>query len=115
VTLVLGVTLALSGLALLIVGKLSSDERLPRNRHVGVRTASTMATDEAWRAAQRAAGPSIFWAGAGSLAIGIVLATLDSNRGDALALAVVATVWILALVGVGAQRATRAAKAVDRP
>jgi uncharacterized membrane protein len=47
-----------------VVGVLSATGKLPNNPLVGVRTATTMSSDEAWKAAHRAAAWSLFVAAA---------------------------------------------------
>lgn len=84
-----------------IVGWLSTTGRLPRNRVVGIRTRATMASDDAWIAAHRAAGPSLF--------VGAALCAATS------VIAVPAwPLWLVAVVLVGAVQAQRAAGRLNK-
>ena len=49
----------LVGVALAVVGILGLSARLPRNRWAGVRTPGSLASDEAFTLANRAAGPGL--------------------------------------------------------
>ncbi|MGH3599278.1 MAG: SdpI family protein [Pseudonocardiaceae bacterium] len=71
----LAVVLLLAAAALLTVGLLGWQRRLPRNRFAGIRTAATLRSDAAFSAANRVAAPTVFAAGAvcaagGALALG---------------------------------------------
>lgn len=57
-TAIVSTLLLVAGAALVWLAWLGSQRRLPRNRWAGIRLPSTMASDEAWRAAHEAsAGP----------------------------------------------------------
>lgn len=71
----LGVVLFVAGGALLTVGLLGWQQRLPRNRFAGVRTPATLRSEAAFIAANRVAAPPVLAAGAvcaagGALAFG---------------------------------------------
>lgn len=55
-----------AGVVILVLGVLSQMGKLARNGIAGVRTPTTMRTDETWRASQRAAAPL-------TIAMGVVL------------------------------------------
>jgi SdpI/YfhL protein family len=52
-----GLLLCVAGISLGVVGVLSRQARLPRNMWVGLRTNTTMRTDQTWRVAHRAGAP----------------------------------------------------------
>ncbi|WP_181781450.1 SdpI family protein, partial [Pseudonocardia pini] len=62
--LVLAVLFLLAGLALVAVAVLGARSRLRRNRWLGVRTASTLASAASWVSANRVAAPPLGAAGA---------------------------------------------------
>lgn len=71
----LAVVLLIVASALLTVGLLGWQQRLPRNRFAGIRTAATLRSDAAFIAANRVAAPTMVAAGAvcaagGALALG---------------------------------------------
>ncbi|MBA2472207.1 MAG: hypothetical protein DLM61_17020 [Pseudonocardiales bacterium] len=71
----LAVVLLSAAAALLTVGLLGWQRRLPRNRFAGIRTAATLRSDAAFSAANRVAAPTVVAAGAvcaagGGLALG---------------------------------------------
>jgi uncharacterized membrane protein len=104
----LAVTEAASALALAWVGCTAQNGTLPRNRYVGFRTRSTMATDGAWQAAHRAGGGALIVAALPQLAAAVVFAfrspliAVPFVSGSAVAL-------MSAAVLVGTRRALRAA------
>lgn len=83
---------------------------LPRNRWIGVRSAETMRSDEAFRIANRIAGPGTLGAGL-ILALGGI-ATLAVPGGWALAFGLVALVAALAMIGLVSGIGVRAAATV---
>ena len=108
---VIGIALAVAGLALIVVARLTGGGRLGRNRLVGIRTRATLTSDAAWAAAHRAAAPALSWAGATAMGIGVVLATLRPSTGDTVALAIAGGVITLGLVAAGSAKGLRAARA----
>ncbi|MGB8961382.1 MAG: SdpI family protein, partial [Pseudonocardiaceae bacterium] len=59
VSMLLGVLLLVAGGALITVGLLGWQRRLPRNRFAGIRTPATLRTDAAFSAANRVAAPPV--------------------------------------------------------
>ncbi len=107
--LVVAVILFVAAAALGAVAVLSLREELPRNRWAGVRTPASLVSDEAFRAANKAAALPIL-AGGLFLALGAV-AVLSMNgllRPIAVLMCVVAT---LLAVGAGGALGSRAAAA----
>jgi len=109
----LGVLLLLAGVALLTVGLLGWQRRLPRNRFAGIRTPATLRSAAAFSTANRVAAPPVLAAGAvcalgGALAFG--------TAGPALPVIVaVVGVGALALLLAGGLLGHRAAAALPPP
>ncbi|MFC5181487.1 SdpI family protein [Actinomadura harenae] len=61
-----GIVLAVAGVAVLASGLAAASGRLRRNAFVGIRTRTSMSSDEAWDIVHRAGGP---WLTAGGLAL----------------------------------------------
>ncbi len=72
----------LLGLGLLIayVGGIAWRGMLPRNGRLGIRTPNTLASDAAWDAAHRAAGPWIIGAAFGAIVPGAVVLLRPSSQ-----------------------------------
>nr|WP_063792289.1 SdpI family protein [Nonomuraea pusilla] len=99
--------LAFAGLALVVPGWLGRAGRLPRNNFAGVRTPSTMRSDAAFRLANKVAGlPTM--AGGGVALAGAVTAWFVPTDEGVLAVVIVATAGMLALVVGGAAMGVRA-------
>lgn len=88
----LGVLLLVAGGALITVGLLGWQRRLPRNRFAGIRTPATLRTDAAFSAANRVAAPPVLAAGAVCAAGGVL--ALETGG--------LALVVIVGVAGVGA-------------
>ncbi|MBO2453965.1 SdpI family protein [Actinomadura barringtoniae] len=63
---VFGTIIVLAGVMIAVVGRRTGQGKLGRNRKAGIRTATTLASDEAWLTVHRAAEP---WTIAGGLAM----------------------------------------------
>ncbi|MEV5572750.1 SdpI family protein [Spirillospora sp. NPDC052269] len=74
-----GIVLAVAGLAVLVSGLAAASGRLRRNAFVGIRTRTSMSSDEAWAIVHDAGGPWITAAGLALLIGGVVTATAGSN------------------------------------
>ncbi|AQZ66965.1 unnamed protein product [[Actinomadura] parvosata subsp. kistnae] len=104
----LPIVLALAALILIVLGWLGRAERLPRNGLAGVRTPSTMRSDAAWRAANKAAGIPIMAAGVVALA-GAAATWLMPPGEDVTTVVYVVIGCLLVLVVVGGVMGVRAA------
>ena len=100
------VILILAGLALIVVAVASWQERLPRNILAGVRTPTTMRSDQAFKVANKVAAP-LTAAGGVVLALGGVLAALlgKSSAGPVL---IACALACAGLCGGGAIKGVRA-------
>ena len=67
-----GLLLCVAGIALVVVGVLSKQARLPRNMWTGLRTNTIMLTDQTWRAAHIAGAPWLLAAGGVAFALAAV-------------------------------------------
>ncbi|TQM82782.1 SdpI/YhfL family protein [Saccharothrix saharensis] len=105
----LALVLGLGGLVVALVGYLGRTERLPRNRFVGLRTPATMRSEEAFRVANRAAGPPTIIGGAVGVA-GAVVAWFAPNDGTLLAAVLVTSIGMVPPMVVGVLRGIGAAK-----
>lgn len=71
-----GIVLALGGLLMIWLARRSHSGRIPPNQLVGVRTALTLSSAEAWYPAQRASARSTAIGGAGAIISGILVTTV---------------------------------------
>lgn len=112
--LLIGSLLVLIGAALLVVAVLGARGRLRRNRWVGVRTAATMRSEQAFTGANRVAAAPLGAAGAVAAAGGAVLL---AGAGGALGWVVLAVsvVGTVGLAGTGAAAGDRAAATAGSP
>jgi hypothetical protein len=108
--LVFGLVELLVGVGALTVAALGARSRLRRNRFIGVRTATTLRTDETFALANRAA--AVPFAAAGAVALlggGALLAGADGAVGwIVLVIGVLGTVVLLGLGGLVGERAAAA-------
>lgn len=108
--LVPALVLVAAALAVGVAGVLARFHRLPRNRVLGVRTAWTMSSVDAFRRANRAASPAFVAAGVVGVVAGLV--TLGSpTTATALTVLVVGALGLVALVGVAGVVGMRFAEA----
>jgi hypothetical protein len=98
------------GAALLWVGHLAQHGRLRRNRLVGVRTRTTMASEEAWIAAHRASAWSMTASGAVLLAAGTFVLVLRPSETVTGMIIGAGALGMLAFVVMGGVQGQRAAK-----
>lgn len=98
------VVVVVAGALVALTGLLGLLGRLPRNRLVGVRTAATLRSDDAFVAGNRAAGPPIIVGGLVALAGGVAVLL-----GVGKPVVVVGVLVMVVLALVGASRANRAA------
>ena len=105
--------LLIAAVALLTVGILGWQRRLPRNRFAGIRTPATLRSDDAFSAANRVAAPTVVAAGAVCAAGGALALSAD---GAALAVIVaVAGTGAVGLLLAGGLLGHRVASAVPPP
>ena len=93
------------------MGWMGSRKTLPRNAIFGIRTSSTTTSDDAWKAAHRAAAPYSYGSATVFLAGGIasaVLGTTENERGVLLIAGVALGMIVLAF---GVRKANQAADA----
>ncbi|NRQ36411.1 hypothetical protein HII36_31930 [Nonomuraea sp. NN258] len=100
-----------TGLAAAVVGFLGLAERLPRNNLAGVRTRTTMRSDAAFRAANKAAGVPTLATGGVAVAGAVAVWLLPTEDG-ALAAVLVSVAGMLALTILGGVMGLRAAQAL---
>lgn len=101
------IVVIVAGLLVGAAGILGRLGRLPRNRLVGVRTASTMRSDEAFVAGNRAAGPATALGGLAAVAGGVLALFLPNP--DAFLLA-----GVLAMVALAVYGGVRGVRAANR-
>ena len=99
--------LVAAGFFLIWLGRRASQGVLSRNWVVGIRTRNTLASDENWEAAHRAAGGTIAAAGLGPLMVGPILLLRPSNAVGAI-LILAAIAWMLGGVVIGGLKSRRA-------
>lgn len=109
-TLLCGVLL-FGGILLLVVAHRSAQERLGRNRFVGVRTSATMRSDDAFRVGNRAAASATRLGGMISVVSGIFVLLVPAGGPLGVGVAVVGTAVMLGMVILGGVRGHRAAQA----
>lgn len=80
-----------------------------RNRLMGLRLPSTLRSEEAWHAGQRAFAPFGLAAGLGCALLGAAL-LLRPSEGVAIVLSSLASIWLVTLPGIGAFMGDLAAK-----
>ena len=105
----MGLLLIAAGALLALVAYRSRRGTLTRNWIVGIRTPTTLASDEAWDAAHRAGARPLSIGAWGTVAAGILLLFRPSN-GIGLAVITAGLVWLLAWIFRAAYLGTRAAR-----
>ncbi|WP_454042166.1 SdpI family protein [Cellulosimicrobium sp. Marseille-Q8652] len=110
VDVVLLLVLAGAGILLVWCARATASGRIGRNQVAGIRTATTLASDDAWRTAHRAARPLSEAAGWVLVAAAPVLFLVD-GEGAELVATLVATTVTLGLTVAGAVVGTRAVRA----
>lgn len=107
---VVAAVLIVAGAVVWWIGHLSADDRLRRNRLAGIRTPTTLASDDAWYAAQRAGAG---WTKVGGIAsaLGGVAVAIFADDGPTLGVLVIviSVLTVSAVVG-GAVVGVRAAR-----
>ena len=104
----LGVLLIGAGVLVFEVGRRSRAGTLARNWYVGIRTRSTLASDENWDAAHRASGGLLMIGGVGPV-VGGAIVLLGPSNAVGLSVILAALGWLVGFVivaGIKGQRAT---------
>lgn len=112
--LVVGLTLAAGGAVIVWTARAGASGRLRRNELVGIRTAATLASDEAWAAAHRAGARRTEIGGWCAIATG-VSALLPLPVTALVVIALVGTCVLGGFTTAGAVADVRAAKAIAPP
>jgi len=110
--LLLGVAMIGAAIAIIVVNNGASNGRIGPNPGMGIRTAATRSSPEAWEAAHRAAMPIMQFAAVVSLATGVVVLFLRSSPTLFWGVLLVGVALLASLTVVGAILADRAAKRV---
>jgi len=113
VQVVIGVLVVLAGVALGVVGRLGWHGRLRRNRFVGIRTAATMANEDAFRLGNRVAAAPLLAAAVVAMVGGLVALVAPSVGAYSVVLGVagLGTLGLLVAGGVLGSRAAASAAA----
>lgn len=106
----IGPVYSVAGAVLLWIAHLSSEDELPRNGSVGIRTPATKASDAAWYAAHRAGAWSIALAGLVFLGVGMWL--LWRRPVDTRRVVLVSSLIVMAIVVIGGIQADQVARGV---
>ncbi|MGO9560323.1 MAG: SdpI family protein [Acidimicrobiales bacterium] len=104
---------AISGVIMIVVGRMAAAGRLPRNLFAGIRIPSTLRTDEAWLAGHRAASTALTVAGLGPVVVAAVVAAKRPSTDSQRVLSRVSTAWLLSWLGLATVQASRAARATE--
>lgn len=107
--LVLAALFVASGALVALLSWRLADGSVGRNRLMGLRLPSTMRSDRAWEAGQRAFAPFGLAAGIGCAVFGATL-LLRPTEGLAVVIASVASIWLVVLPAIGAFVGDQAAK-----
>ncbi|SEE91508.1 SdpI family protein [Jiangella alba] len=113
VRLLLAAIVAASGAAIVWMARATASGRLRRNYWAGIRTQATLASDDAWLAAHRAARPATEAGGWAAVVAALAVFVVPADPEGLLAVPVLAGVGVLlVLVLVGARRGVVAARSV---
>ncbi len=107
------VGMALGGIIVITVGRLSAAGLLPRNMLAGIRIPSTLRSDETWRAGHEAAATALTVAGLGPIAAATVVGVTAPDEGTRKLISRISTAWLLGWVGLATVQASRAARAAS--
>lgn len=110
---VLASLFVISGALVAAVSRKLGSGSVDRNRWMGLRLPSTLASEAAWRAGQQAFAPFGVAAGAGCALLGAGL-LLRPSQGVAVVVASLASIWLVVLPGIGAFLGDLAAKDIER-
>jgi uncharacterized membrane protein len=103
------VVVIVAGALVAVSGVLGWVGRLPRNRLAGVRTSSTMRSERAFAAGNRAAGPAVTLGGLVAMVAGVVGLFVRGSNVDGVMVVGALAMGVLAVVGgiVGSRAASR--------
>ena len=110
--LVLGLAMIAAAVAIIVINNGAASGRIGPNPGMGIRTAATRSSEEAWQAAHSAAGPVMQLAAVVSLATGVLVLFLRSSPDLFYGALLVGALLLAVLSVVGAVVGDRAAKAV---
>ncbi|WP_116951432.1 SdpI family protein [Jiangella endophytica] len=113
VRILLAAVIAAAGVAIIWMARAGASGRLRRNYWAGIRTPATLAGDDAWLAAHRAARPATEAGGWAAIVGGLVVFVTPADPEGLLAVPVLVGAGVLlVLVLIGARRGVVAARAV---
>ncbi|MCB2224903.1 MAG: SdpI family protein [Actinobacteria bacterium] len=111
-----GGSMFFAGLLIMWLAARMADGRFRRNKWAGIRTPSTMKSDEAWRVAHEAGAPAMSAAGtlgaAGGIT-GIIAAFLGFGEGVVVGLILIGAALMTVLLIVATVKGARAAREAD--
>ncbi len=108
---VAGIALMVGGIALVVLGATAGAAKLTRQSVVGLRTKATLASDEAWEAAHKAAANWVIGAGAVLIVGGVVVILVDSETTGGV-VALIATPLMVIPLAIAFRRGQAAAQSV---
>jgi hypothetical protein len=103
--------LALSGVVVIAVGRMSAAGILPRNMLAGIRIPSTLRSAEGWRAGHAAAATALTVAGLGPIAAAAVVGVREPDEESEKLISRIGLAWLLGWVGLATVQARNAARA----
>jgi len=103
--------LGLSGVIMVVLGRMAATGRLPRNIFAGIRIPSTLRSDEAWYAGHQAAASALTVAGCGPVVVAVAIAARSPSDEARTLLSRIANGWLLGWLGLATIQASRAARA----
>ncbi len=107
------IRLALGGIIVIAVGRLSAAGLLPRNMLAGIRIPSTLRSDEAWRAGHEAAATALTVAGLGPIAAATIVGVKAPDEDTKKLISRISAAWLLCFVGLATVQARNAARAAS--
>ena len=109
--LIAGIAMVIGGAGLILLGAMARAGRLTRQSIVGLRTKTTMASDEAWEAAHAAGAGWVVAAGVVLLVGGVAVMLADSETAGGV-IALIATGVMLLPLAIAFTRGQAAARSV---